>query len=90
MSKKTLRNLIILALALILIVVLSITLRQSDMEDAPYFATFMSLVPPLIAIGLALLTKEVYSSLFVGVLAGGLFAADFHPVKTFDHVVNDG
>ena len=90
MSKKTLRNLIILALAVVLIVVLAITLRQSEVEDAPYYATFMSLVPPLIAIGLALLTKEVYSSLFVGVLAGGLFAADFHPVTTFDHVVNDG
>ena len=90
MSKKTLRNLIILALALVLIVVLSITLRQNELEDAPYFATFMSLVPPLIAIGLALITKEVYSSLFVGVLAGGLFAADFNPVATFDIVVNAG
>ena len=90
MSKKTLRNLIILALALVVVVVLAITLRQNEIEDAPYYATFMSLVPPLIAIGLALITKEVYSSLFVGVLAGGLFAADFNPVDTFSIVVNDG
>ena len=33
-----------------------------------------SLFPPVIAIGLALLTKEVYSSLFVGILAGGLLS----------------
>ena len=37
------------------------------------YATFWALVPPLIAIVLALLTKEVYSSLFVGILVGGLF-----------------
>ncbi len=52
--------------------------------------TFWSLVPPVIAIGLALITKEVYSSLFVGVLMGGLFAANFNPLKTVDAVVNDG
>ena len=58
--------------------------------DTPYYATFMSLVPPIIAIGLALITKEVYSSLFVGILAAGLFYADFNPVGAFDAVVNDG
>ena len=52
--------------------------------------TFWSLVPPIIAIGLALITKEVYSSLFVGVLVGGLFATNFNLLKTFDSVVNDG
>ena len=58
--------------------------------DTPYYATFMALVPPIIAIGLALITKEVYSSLFVGVVAAGLFYADFNVVKAFDAVVNDG
>ncbi len=43
------------------------------------YATFASLLPPLIAIGLALITKEVYSSLFVGILAGALLHANFHP-----------
>ena len=52
--------------------------------------TFWSLVPPIIAIGLALITKEVYSSLFVGVLMGGLFAMNFNPLKTVDSVINDG
>ncbi|MBE6702814.1 MAG: Na+/H+ antiporter NhaC family protein [Ruminococcaceae bacterium] len=58
--------------------------------DTPYYATFMALVPPIIAIGLALITKEVYSSLFVGVLAAGLLYADFNIVKTFDTVVGNG
>ncbi len=48
-------------------------------ESVASFATFASLLPPLIAIGLALITKEVYSSLFVGILAGGLLHANFHP-----------
>ncbi len=55
-----------------------------------YFATFWALLPPVVAIGLALITKEVYSSLFVGILLGGLFAADFKPVAAFDYVLNNG
>ena len=37
------------------------------------YATFWSLVPPLVAIILALITKEVFSSLFVGIVTGALF-----------------
>lgn len=37
------------------------------------YATFWALVPPIVAIVLALITKEVYSSLFVGIVVGGLF-----------------
>ncbi len=55
-----------------------------------YYSTFMALVPPLIAISLALITKEVYSSLFIGILAGGLFACNFSPLDTMDSVINDG
>ncbi len=52
--------------------------------------TLWSLFPPVIAIGLALLTKEVYSSLFVGVLAGGLLATNFNIIHTVDSIVTDG
>ncbi len=52
--------------------------------------TLWSLFPPVIAIGLALITKEVYSSLFVGILAGGLLATSFDPIKTVDSVINEG
>ncbi len=52
--------------------------------------TLWSLFPPVIAIGLALITKEVYSSLFIGILAGGLLATGFNPIHTVDSVVSDG
>ncbi len=52
--------------------------------------TLWSLFPPVVAIGLALITKEAYSSLFVGVLAGGLISCNFNPLKTLDAITNDG
>ena len=58
--------------------------------DTPYYATYLALLPPVIAIVLALITKEVFSSLFVGVLAGALLATDFNPVNTLTAIVNDG
>lgn len=54
------------------------------------YATFWSLVPPLVAIVLALISKEVYSSLFVGILIGALFFAGFNPEATMNHIINDG
>ncbi len=52
--------------------------------------TLWSLFPPVIAIGLALITKEVYSSLFVGILVGGLLATKFNPIHTIDSVTAEG
>ena len=52
--------------------------------------TFWSLVPAIIAIALALITKEVYSSLFVGILAGGLLYSGFSFTGTMEHVFVDG
>jgi len=54
------------------------------------YATFWALVPPILAIVLALITKEAYSSLFIGVLVGALFCAGFNPVGTLNTVVSDG
>lgn len=52
--------------------------------------TIWALVPPIVAITLALITKEVYSSLFVGIVIGGLFYANFSVETAFLHIVNDG
>ena len=52
--------------------------------------TLWSLFPPVVAIGLALLTKEVYSSLFIGILTGGLLATKFNPIHTVGAVVDGG
>ena len=58
--------------------------------DSNYYSTVMALAPPVIAIALALITKEVYSSLFVGVLAGALLYSNFNVVGAFNAIVNDG
>ena len=54
------------------------------------YGTFWALLPPIIAIVLALITKEAYSSLFIGVLIGAMFCAGFSPVGTLDTALNDG
>ena len=54
------------------------------------FGTFWALIPPVVAIVLALITKEVYSSLFVGIVVGALFVAGFNPVDALNTMVNDG
>ena len=54
------------------------------------YATFWSLLPPLVAITLALLTKEVYSSLFAGIAIGGLLYANFNIEGAVLHVFQDG
>ncbi len=52
--------------------------------------TVWALVPPVIAIGLALITKEVYSSLFIGIVTGALFYSKFSFLGTMDAVINEG
>ncbi|MDE6964973.1 MAG: Na+/H+ antiporter NhaC family protein, partial [Lachnospiraceae bacterium] len=54
------------------------------------YATFWALIPPVVAIVLALITKEVYSSLFVGILVGSLFYSGFSFEGTITHIFNDG
>ncbi len=59
------------------------------------YATFWALIPPLVAIILALITKEVYSSLFVGIVIGGLFYGNifqsgFSFEKSVLHIFEDG
>lgn len=54
------------------------------------YATAWALLPPIIAIGLALITKEVYSSLFLGIVMGGLLYSGFSFEGTTMHVLEDG
>ena len=57
---------------------------------SPFYQTFWSLLPPVIAIVLALITKEAYSALFVGIVVGGLLYSNFSFEGTLTHVFNDG
>ena len=54
------------------------------MDTSVFIGTWWSLVPPLLAIILALVTKEVYSSLFIGVAVGALLYTGFHPWNAFN------
>ena len=60
-------------------------------EDVSFYATFIALIPPIIAIALALITKEVYSSLFIGILSGALLYSNFNVwgmvTNTFDVMI---
>ena len=49
------------------------------------YGTWAALIPPVIAIGLALITKEVYSSLFVGIVVGALLYAGGNPIVAIEH-----
>ena len=59
-------------------------------SGGPFVDTAWSLFPPVVAIGLALATKEVYSSLFIGILVGGLLYSGFSFEGTLVHVFSDG
>ncbi len=83
--KKLLPKLLILAF----IVAFGILCAFTGSITAPA-GTLWSLFPPVVAIGLALITKEVYSSLFVGILMGGLLATGFNPIHTIDSVTTTG
>ncbi len=82
---------IIFAFVLLMVVTSLTVFATGDEAPVSQFAgTFWALVPPLVAIGLALITKEVYSSLFIGITLGGLLAANWNPVTALDNVVNAG
>lgn len=87
-SKRTVWVLAIMAL---LIAACPMLVFAEGKEYTPdMYATFWSLIPPVVAIVLALITKEVYSSLFIGIVIGGLFYSGFSFEGTFNHVLNDG
>lgn len=62
----------------------------SAAEGGGFYGTAWALLPPVIAIGLALITKEVYSSLFVGIVMGGLLYSGYSFEGTVLHVFREG
>ncbi len=63
---------------------------EAEEETNRFANTFWALVPPIIAIGLALITKEVYSSLLIGIIFGALLSSSFNFTKAVDNLVNEG
>ena len=60
--------------------------RISVMENSVFIGTIWSLLPPVIAIVLAFITKEVYSSLFIGIITGALLYGQFNPWISFESI----
>ena len=91
-TKKLISLIGIMALVVVMALSMTVFAEGEDVATANMFAgSFWSLVPPIIAIGLALITKEVYSSLFVGILVGAFFSTGgFHPVLAMDNLLNEG
>ena len=93
MEKKSTKIAYFVALGIfvVLLVILGITYKDAPIivEDAttPFAGTFWSLLPPIVAIVLALISKEVYSSLFLGCLVGALLVSNFHPWNTLVQLV---
>ena len=54
------------------------TIADAENYQCQTYATVFALLPPVIAIGLALITKEVYTSLLAGIIAGGLLYSNFN------------
>ena len=88
--KKTRSKTVVTVIVALIILALLIVAAVECANGASLTNTAWSLLPPVIAIVLALITKEAYSALFIGVLAGGLFTCGFAPVATLDTIVNDG
>lgn len=80
--KKTQIGMIVFILILIVLAVISFqtpgSIADPDTYQCKVYATALSLLPPVIAIGLALITKEVYTSLLAGIIAGGLLYSNFN------------
>ena len=89
-THRLLRVAALVALATLLLCVPAFAAEEGTEAANSMYGTFWALVPPIIAITLALITKEAYSSLFIGVLVGALFSCEFAPVATLDMIVNDG
>ena len=88
MDKNKRKALITAAAIGVVAVVLIIAARTTTADSVQ--ATFWGLVPPVVAISLALLTKEVYSSLFIGILTGALLYTGFNLEDTLNHVFSGG
>ncbi len=88
-SKGTRLVQILAIVVVLLIVAAGAVYTFSGSHEGGMYATFWSLVPPIIAIMLALITKEVYSSLFIGILVGALFQGAFHLEGAFNAILND-
>lgn len=93
---KSFKSRLVFVIAMTLLLVAALPIIAFAEEEAEYvpnlYGTIFALLPPVIAIALALITKEVYSSLFIGILSGAVLwsigGQGFFGI--LEHVMNDG
>ena len=88
--KKLMGAMMVVALAVMCCPMLAFAAEETVEYVPSMYATFWALVPAFVAIILALITKEVYSSLFLGILVGGIFYSGFNFEGTINHVFQNG
>ena len=86
MNKKSTRTAFAVAVVAIVVLLGALAVMYKDVETG-FVGTCWSLLPPVVAIALALISKEVYSSLFVGCLVGALLYTEFSPWDTIVQLV---
>ncbi len=96
MNQSTKKRLALAALTgLIAVIMLAMPVLARDAAEdiaasSHYYNTFWALVPSFVAIILALITKEVYSSLFIGIVVGATLAANGNFEKTLTNIFTNG
>lgn len=88
--KKLMSTLAVVALMVMCCPMLAFAAEETAEYVPSMYATIWALVPAFVAIILALITKEVYSSLFLGILVGGIFYSGFSFEGTINHVFQNG
>lgn len=90
MKKPSFKKGVFLSVLLITVILLIVARITESNANNPFFATAWSLLPPIVSITLALVTKEVYSSLFIGIISGAVLYTNFSAKNTVIHVLRDG
>lgn len=84
-------SLLVSVVAVLVVVCATVVLGGDGKEFKPsLYASMWALLPPVVAIGLALITKEVYSSLFIGILVGAILYGQMNVERTIMHTFSDG
>lgn len=87
---KQMLSAIVAAVIMVILCPSAIYAAEETAQQPALYATFWALLPPIVAIVLALITKEVYSSLFIGILVGALLYSGFGFEGTVQHIFSDG
>ena len=92
MNRRKLITVLLVITALVLVFAWPAFAEEAadEVQQSNVYGTFWSLFPPIVAIVLALITKEVYSSLFIGIVVGALLHTNFNLLKAWTTIFTEG